>query len=163
MPAGSTYTPIQTATLGSAQSDYTFSSIPSTYTDLVIVINGAASSGSTNTIKVNYNGDTTSGLYSYTRLLGDGSSPSSARASNSNFTGAGDTGSDRAVFIINIQNYSNSTTFKTHISRSNSQNFVSAYVGLWRNTAAITSVTLAINTLQWATGTTFSLYGIAAA
>jgi hypothetical protein len=163
MPAGSTYTPIATTTLGSAATDYTFSSIPNTYTDLVIVINGAASSGSTNTLKVNYNGDTTSGLYSHTRLLGDGSSASSARQSNANYAGAGDTGNDRAVFIINIQNYANTTTNKTFVSRSNSQNFVSSYVGLWRNTAAITSVTLGINTLQWATGTTFTLYGIAAA
>ena len=162
MPAGSTYTPIATTTLGSAATDYTFTSIPSTYTDLVIVVNGAASSGSTNSLKVNYNSDTSS-AYSYTRLLGDGSSASSARGSNTTSAFAGDTGSDRAVFIINIQNYANSTTYKTFISRSNSENYLSAYVGLWRNTNAITSVTLGINTLQWATGTTFTLYGIAAA
>jgi hypothetical protein len=161
--ATNTYVALDKVTVGTAVSSVTLSSISQAYTDLVIVINGAASSGSTNTLKVNYNGDTTSGLYSHTRLLGDGSSASSARQSNANYAGAGDTGSDRAVFIINIQNYANSTTFKTHVSRSNSENYLSSYVGLWRNTNAITSVTLGINTLQWAVGSTFSLYGIAAA
>ena len=42
MAAGSTYTPIATTTLGSAGT-ITFSSIPSTYTDLVIVLNGNGS------------------------------------------------------------------------------------------------------------------------
>ena len=160
--ATNTYVALDKKTVTTAVASVEFTSISQAYTDLVIVINGAASSGSTNTLKVNYNGDTTSGLYSHTRILGDGSSASSARQSNANYAGAGDTGSDRAVFIINIQNYANSTTNKTHISRSNSENYVSSYVGLWRNTAAITSVALGINTLNWAVGTTFSLYGIAA-
>jgi hypothetical protein len=38
MPAGSTYTPIATTTLGSAQADVTFNSF-SGYTDLVLVAN----------------------------------------------------------------------------------------------------------------------------
>lgn len=158
-----TYEPIATTTLGSVVASYTFSSIPSTYTDLVLVINGAADSGSTNTLKINFNGDTTSGLYSHTRMLGSGSSVSSARQGSSNWTGAGDTGSDRAVFIINIPNYSNSTTDKIHLSRSNSENYVSIYAGLWRNINAITSVSAGINSLNWAIGTTMTLYGIKAA
>ena len=40
MAAGSTYTPIATTTLGSAQADVTFSSISGSYTDLVLIIGG---------------------------------------------------------------------------------------------------------------------------
>jgi hypothetical protein len=61
-------------------------------------------------------------------------------------------------------NYANTTTFKTHISRSNnSSNFVMATVGLWRSTAAITSITLLTNTADtFSVGSTFTLYGIKA-
>ena len=62
-----TYEPIATTTLGSAQSSVTFSAISGSYTDLVIVINGALSSGLAS-LSVEYNGDTTVGNYSYTRL-----------------------------------------------------------------------------------------------
>jgi hypothetical protein len=44
MAAGATYTPIATYTVsGSSTLTYTFSSIPSTYTDLVLVVNGSSS------------------------------------------------------------------------------------------------------------------------
>ena len=52
MAAGNTYTPIATTTLGSAASSYTFSSIPGTYTDLVLVVSGKYSTGTTGTTTV---------------------------------------------------------------------------------------------------------------
>lgn len=158
-----TYTPIATTTLGSSASSITFSSIASTYTDLVVILNGNSVSGSTGSIGLQYNSDSGSN-YSYTRLLGSGTAASSARGSNTTMTYIGDSGSDRAAFIVSIQNYANTTTYKTHLSRSNSENYVSAYVGLWRSTAAINSVTLnAASGQSWATGTTATLYGIQAA
>jgi hypothetical protein len=68
--------------------------------------------------------------------------------------------------VANIQNYSNATTYKTVVSRGGAANtgmIVIAYVGLWRSTAAITTITLFSDTGNLATGSTFSLYGITAA
>ena len=161
-----TYTPLYTTTLGSTSSGVVISSFPSTYTDLILVVNGKADSGSTGSIGLQYNSDTGS-HYSYTRILGDGTNASSARGSNTSATYIGDTGTDPAVFIVSIQNYSNTTTYKTHLSRSNSQYYVSSYVGLWRgstgsSTDAITSIkVLPPSGANWAIGSTFSLYGVA--
>jgi hypothetical protein len=163
MPAGITYTPIATTTLGSATSSITFSNISGSYTDLVIVLDGAGSSGLA-ALNVEYNGDTTVGNYSYTRLQGNGSAASSARATSDKAIGF--LAQDSCTTIININNYSNSTTYKTTLTRTNS-NYSSdgrtaAYVSLWQNTAAITSVKL-LSSINFNSGFVASLYGITAA
>jgi len=61
-------------------------------------------------------------------------------------------------------NYSNTTTYKTGLVRANSAaSGTDAIVGLWRSTAAITSIVATHDTAQFATGSTFTLYGIASA
>jgi len=61
-------------------------------------------------------------------------------------------------------NYANSTTNKTVLSRGNNTgNHTIAYVGLWRSTAAITSMLLGTTGSTWMAGSTFTLYGIKAA
>ena len=162
MAAGSTYTPIATTTLGSAVSTYTFSSIPSAYTDLVLIASGTVNSGSYFTFR--FNSDTGSN-YSETSMYGDGSSAGSTRNSNQTYMLIGGIRTTQTTIITHIMNYSNATTNKTAISRSNNAAVEAATtVGLWRNTAAITSIqvgTGGANTFQ--IGTTFTLYGIAAA
>jgi hypothetical protein len=64
-------------------------------------------------------------------------------------------------------NYSNTSTYKTSISRSGNpaSEGTDVIVGLWRNTAAISTidiVTLSGGT-QFVAGSIFTLYGIAAA
>ena len=71
MAALSSYTPIATYTIPTAVNSYTFSSVPSTYTDLQLVISGTLSSGAT--MQLVFNGDTTN-VYSGTALYGDGTS-----------------------------------------------------------------------------------------
>ncbi len=159
----STYEPIATNTLGSGQSSITFSSIPSTYTDLVLV---AAIKG-TSTIyrQLTVNGDNGSN-YSITELIGDGSTASSSRQSSATAMGmmeATNSSSDgTAVSIFNFMNYANTTTYKTVITRSNKHNRTGAIVGLWRSTSAINSITLSAFSNTYATGSTFTLYGIKA-
>jgi hypothetical protein len=157
-----TYEKIETTTLGSAASSVTFSTIPGTYTDLVIII--AATQSSPNTCGIRFNGDTGSN-YSATRLGADGSSALSNRWSNvtSAYTFVQYTTQNST--IMNIQNYSNTTTYKTVLSRfNNAANFLGTYVALWRSTAAITSLSLqdTDGTTNFATGSTFTLYGIKA-
>ena len=167
MAASSTYTPIATTTLGSAAASYTFSSIPSTYTDIVLVAS-ATPSTSAYLGYIVLNGDSGSN-YSETLLYGTGSVAGSNRESNrtkgyvGNWTTANATSSP-TVYQIHFQNYSNTTTYKTFISRSaDAGTETNAVVNLWRSTAAINSIGFSVNSGNIAAGSTFTLYGIQSA
>ena len=104
-----TYVALATSTLGTAASSVTFSSIPGTYTDLVLVCNFINTIGQTDH-GVRFNGDTASN-YSRTQLYGTGSAAGSNRGSNEtsmNFLGY--IGTSWGVSIMQIMNYSNTTT-----------------------------------------------------
>jgi hypothetical protein len=162
MAAGSTYTPISTTTLGTATTTVSFSSIPSTYTDLILICNPT---GIDTAFRIyNFNGDTGSN-YSYTYLTGNGTSASSGRDTTAKiFIGYGGSTTTPMTCIVNFANYSNTTTYKTTLARgSSSTQWVSASVGLWRNTAAISSFTIISDSTNFSVGSTFTLYGIAAA
>lgn len=161
MAAGSTYTPIATTTLGSAQQTITFNSIPSTYTDLVLIVAGIATANSTSSLSLQFNGDTGSN-YSGTRFSGNGSVASSDRYTSSGVMGGGSiTSSVQFNNIIEIQNYSNTTTYKTVLMRANvADSLVRASVNLWANTAAINRVDIIATATTFAAGTTFTLWGI---
>jgi hypothetical protein len=166
MAAGSTYTPIATYTAPSAQTNVTFSSIASTYTDLVLVIAGTLVGTGTNFI-ANVNGDSGSN-YSYTYMAGNGSVTESGRASSQSRFDIGyqPTYGTQGNILLNFYNYSNTTTYKTITSRSNqASSGTYAYVGLWRSTSAINQIVIGTtgSAGNIATGSTFTLYGIAAA
>jgi hypothetical protein len=157
--ATTTYEPIATTTLGSNQSSVSFSSFAG-YTDLIIVINGSTT-GSCD-LKWQANSDTGSN-YSGTRMTGSGSAAFSSRFTSDTGAAFGWSNTSPSVNILQIQNYANTTTFKTSLGRpSNSNALVGAYVGLYRSTSAITSLSL-MNTdgASFTSGTTFTLYGIA--
>ena len=160
----STYEPIATTTLGSAASSYTFSSISGTYTDLFLVVNGSAASTGFD-VWIRLNSDSGSN-YSSTNIYGTGSAAQSQRESNVTFLRIDRQGTWRSgntsMIRANIMNYSNSTTYKTVISRSDAPADVAeAIVGLWRSTAAITSIQVGNDAgANFSVGTTFTLYGI---
>jgi hypothetical protein len=167
MAAGSTYTPIATTTGSGSSSSVTFSSIPSTYTDLVLIVNGATTT-STGNPRLRFNGDTGSN-YSDTNIFGSGPTAGSYRNSNGTSIQAIATVYFNTTYntnlIINIMNYANSTTYKTVLSRaSKALEGCDAVVGLWRSTAAIDSLTFfTASGLNISSTSTFTLYGIAAA
>lgn len=167
--ATTTYVPIETYTLGSAASSVTFGSggtIPQTYTDLVVVIAGINSSGGSDACVLQLgNGSIDTGSnYSTTFLYGTGSAAASSKQSNAGYIQAARSNSaNQTVSILNVQNYSNTSTYKTVLSRSSDASaFAWSAVGLWRSTSAV-------NTLKiyndgggnFAAGSTFTLYGIA--
>jgi len=162
MAAGNTYESIATQTLGSATASVTFSSIPGTYTDLRIIYATTASADAGNYIR--YNSDSGSN-YSRTNLYGNGSSAGSDRqTSQTGIYGPFTMSSAITSNTIDIMNYSNATTFKTCLVRAGAaNNSTLATVGLWRSTAAITSVVITCDGANFASGSTFSLYGIKAA
>ena len=164
----STYTPIATYTVTGSNllgtTGVTFSSIPSTYTDLILVQSVNATAPAIACIQVN--GDTGSN-YSQTSLSGNGSSASSGRASsagqwNSVVAHLNTTWSN---YITQVQNYSNTTTYKTSLHRYNDTAFgTEAVVGLWRSTSAINSIKAYMDRAEYyVVGSTFTLYGIQAA
>lgn len=162
----STYEKIATTTLGSDQATVTFSSISGSYTDLILISNPKSTTGSNTYLNLQFNSDTGAN-YSYTILKGNGSSASSTRGSNTNFIyivyeSPVPTNFNTNV-ITQIQNYSNTTTYKSVLNRSNNASgWTEATAGLWRNTAAITSITIDMDASgsTIATGSTFTLYGI---
>ena len=163
MPA--TYEKIATTTLGSTTATIEFTSISGTYTDIVLILSAKASGGNMDAW-IQFNGDTGTN-YSMTTLRGNGSTVTSDRYTNLNY-GYGDLSgyintSNFNVEIIQFMNYSNTTTYKTFLSRASTVgNGLDAIVNLWRSTSAITSIKLS-GSQNYATGTTATLYGIKAA
>lgn len=158
-----TYTPIATSTLSSASSSVTFSSIPSTYTDLVLVLGGASETGVG--LALRFNGDTSTN-YSNTYLGGSGTTAISGRATNAVIGRFGNIGTTNTTATAHIMNYSNTSTYKTTLGRASSvTEYAIAYVSLWRSTSAINSVVVLSDNLStnFIAGTTFTLYGIQAA
>ena len=152
-----TYTPIATQTLTSPVSTITFSSIPSTYTDLVLIISGSASAQ----VDLRYTLNSDSGSnYSRTYIV---ATPFSGRDSSLTYLPISYLDSTLTTSIVNFLNYSNTTTFKTVIERAGHSGGTNSIVGLWRSTAAISSITLTTSSGTASVGSTFTLYGIKAA
>jgi hypothetical protein len=156
-----TYEPIARQVLSSTAASVTFSSIPSTYTDLVIIFNGQFD-GTNRQLSMRMNGDTGSN-YTRTAIGGNGTVAESVRNANETeiFVGYMPTANAQLTSIIHVMNYANTTTFKTVLARSNdAAAYVSASVGMRRNTAAVTSITLNAYNGNFNNGSTFTLYGI---
>jgi hypothetical protein len=170
MAAGLTYTPLATTTLGSATATITFTSISGSYTDLIIAGKlriDNSSSGSQNAV-IRFNSDSGSN-YAWSYILGDGSSVSSSRTTNATELLVSTVGNDDtnrySAEIWQINNYSNTTTYKTALLKHMAQygNQVQFWAGLWRSTSAITSISITAGSANWAAGSTLTLYGIASA
>lgn len=154
-----TYEPISTQSL-SGSATISFTSVPSTYTDLVLVFTGTTGGG---LILVQYNGDTGSN-YSSTLLAGTGSSVVSARYSTAyTFVHPGP-GSTINTTRLNVFNYTNTNAFKTSVSRADytgSGGSITAGVQLWRSTSAINQIDLKTTGVGTFTGSV-TLYGVKA-
>ena len=162
-----TYEKIETKTISSAQASVTFSSIPATYTDLVLITNGKmVSGGGENSLGIQLNGDTGSN-YSSVAFYGAGTTPgSSLRFNNGVELYVARMGhSTNTTSIIHLLDYSNTTTYKTVLARGASSAVIMTTAGSWRNTGAVNSVLVRGFGLfaNFASGCTFTLYGIKAA
>ena len=161
MAAGSTYTQIASTTLGSATSSVTFSSIPATYTDLILVVDGTNSADGSLYLRANSDFGAN---YSSTFIYGNGASAVSGKTTSVGFALSGRMSAAQSVSIAHIMNYANTSTYKTILARGNSNGLVIAEVSLWRSTAAINALTTNHDAgTNFSVGTTFNLYGITAA
>lgn len=165
MPA--TYDPIQSVTLTSNATYIEFSSIPSTYTDLVIVGTFKAASAGLE-LWGRLNGDATNS-YSFTTLFGNGSTLTSNKRSTTALSLYGSTAMSTTEFLpwyLYLNNYADTNMWKTVVWRAQGGNGTMSSVNLWRNTSAITSIVLgaeAFTTTNTASGSYATLYGIAKA
>ena len=154
-----TYTLIDSVTLASSASSVTFSSldtIAAGYRDLVLVVTGTAS---TNTFyRFRFNSDSTNTNYTYVQMIGTGTDALSAAVNDAN---AGSLTTAESNSLIQIMDFAQTDKHKSYLYRNNFTS-VRAAAGRWSNTAAITSIQLAINTGTFNAGSTLSIYGIAA-
>jgi hypothetical protein len=164
----STYTPIATYTLGSAAASYTFTSIPQTYTDLIVVISGTNDTGDSEIAVQVGNGSVNTGtVYSTTFLYGNGTSAGSSRDSTQSYAHVARLSNNMGNSVIHFMNYANTTTYKTILGRGGAAgNLTMATVSLVRDTVNYNTIKLAAHdggSWNFTTGTTFTLYGIQAA
>ena len=162
MPA--TYEKIQSTTLGSAASTITFSSIPNTFTDLRLVIVCTTSAETNMCLQFN---DITTTVYSGTFLRGNGASATSGKLTNWDSvvldTPTSTSTTIPHLFTADIFSYAGSTNksvLGTMSADRNGSGGVNASVSLWRNTAAITKITIYGAGANLNAGTTATLYGI---
>jgi hypothetical protein len=169
MAAGVTYVPLATTSVSNGTTNYMeFTSISGSYTDVILVVQGGNQNASYG-LGLRFNSDSGNN-YSVTQLTGTGSTtPSSARESSQpqiivGGNGFGGSNLVTDVTIINVMNYSNSTTYKTTIGRNNIPgSVVGSTIGLWRSTSAITTIRITAQNSYFVNGATATLYGIQAA
>lgn len=163
-----TYKLIASNVLGSSAASVTFSSIPSTYTDLVLRISTRVDFATLDSnVLIRFNGDTASN-YSTTWLYGNGASALSGRSSTTRIIGASmtegtsATSNTFATAEIYIPSYTVSQNKPIAMDSATENNATTAYravdAALWRNTAAITSIEL--DGTNFVSGSSFYLYGI---
>jgi hypothetical protein len=162
---------ISSQTLGSAAASVTFSSIPATYTDLVVRVSGrGTNAGVTGSLLFRFNGDSST-IYSRTRLWGDGSSATSDNSSGSNegnglsVNGNTSTSNTFGSAEIYIPSYTVSQNKPLSVFSATENNATSANIGaianLYRSTSAITSILLYTSSgTDWMSGSSFYLYGL---
>jgi hypothetical protein len=150
-----TYAPLATVTLGSSASSVTFSSIPATYRDLILVFDwtSAAYAGIVATI----NGSTSD--FSGVSMYGNGSTTSSSSGLGRQIA----SGQTNTTTISQFMDYSATDKHKTILTRHGyGTGEVGANASRWGSTAAITSFVVAASGTTFSSGSTFSLYGVIA-
>jgi hypothetical protein len=164
------YESISTVTVGSGGSaSASFTSIPATYKHLQIryIARSDAATAEADFL-YSLNSDTTSSNYNYHRLIGTGAAVYSQGSTSSrivgNNTGSSATSGMFSAGVIDILDYASTDKYKTTrnltgIDRNGAATH-GLYSNLWRNSAAISSITLTPDSGNWAQYTQFALYGI---
>jgi hypothetical protein len=169
-----TYVKIASVTVGSGgASSIDFTSIPSTYTDLVVKVSARSSRSAFQQDDLSYRfNSSTSSIYNYVQIRGSGSAAISTNPGSVTYNYAGQINSSTSTsntfsnVEIYIPNYAGSTNKSSSVDgvQENNQTeaFATLVANLWSSTAAITSISLLLNInsnnfLQYSTAT---LYGI---
>ena len=159
-----TYVLISSSTVGSGgASSIIFSSIPQTYTDLMIMHSARATTGTVaGNVTFSFNGSSANFTDKY--MYGDGASATSGSTGGFNAgstVGSTATANTFGNTSIYIPNYTSSNYKSFSVDSVDETNATTTYAvfiaGLWSQTAAITSITLTCAFAQYSTA---YLYGI---
>jgi hypothetical protein len=168
-PVVGAYDSLAAVTLSATASSITFAGIPSGYKHLQIRGFFRATSGSLNAGFLRLNGDSGNN-YNFHQLFGNGTTASSNGSTPSanmyfqKIPGSSDLASAFGTAVIDILDYSN--TSKNKVMRylggadANGTGFVFLGSNGWYNTAAVTSVTLLVDSSSFDTYSSFALYGV---
>jgi hypothetical protein len=158
-----TYEAITSQTLGAGVSTVTFSAIPQTFTDLVLTMNGGATTPAN--VYMQFNGDTTSN-YSRTTFISNGVSIA-AQQGTTTYQVLDGHGYFSTTFGANkttsIMSYANTNVYKHLITRANAITGNDLLGGNWKSTAAITTIYIFLSSGNFLEESNFTLYGIKAA
>jgi hypothetical protein len=173
MPTNPNMVAIQTVTVGSGgASSISFTSIPATYTDLVVMLSTRLT-GNAGGMYLTFNGSSSS--YSGKRLGASGASTvysdSNAGLTDKLFVRAEDTRATASTFAstqIYVPNYASSNNKSVSyesVAEDNgtTYNGIELNAGLWSNSAAITTVTVVPEAGNFAQYSTATLYGVTSA
>ena len=166
-----TYDPIASYTFAGAAASYTFTNIPQTYTDLRFVLNVAGDTLNA-FVKANFNGDVAAN-YSGTTLYANGTTSGSTRFSAgggsqiwvTDYVSFSQTLGE-SLFTFDVMNYSNSTTYKSCLTRGSRTTSTGSWYGselqvvMWRNTNSVTSIAFSTSAGNISAGSTITMYGI---
>jgi len=163
---------ISSQTLGSSAASITFSSIPATYTDLVLRASMRSDAAATvKETEIIFNSDTSTN-YSFTNVLGLGSNGTASQQFGTQAYGwtgkiaaASSTSNTFANVEIYIPSYTASQNKQISSTNMNENNntaveATAAVAVLWRNTAAITSILFYPRASNFVSGSSFYLYGL---
>ncbi len=163
-----TFIKIASVTVGSGgASSIDFTSIPSTYTDLCLVLSTRSSESGVigGYGKITFN--SSSSNFSYRDVYGNGASAASTSGSTNViflYQGNASTASTFGNASIYVPNYAGSNNKSFSIDTVTENNSTTAYAGLqaglWSNTAAITAFGIAPSSGTWVQYSTATLYGI---
>lgn len=163
---------IESQTLGSAAATVTFSSIPTGYNHLQLIV-AARGSNASNFVELlmQFNGDT-AGNYDSQQVVGSGSSAlasetlADTKLHLGEFAAASAAAGNGGVYDICIP-WHTSTIFHKYTATDHAFSYGTAtsqvqakqWTGRWRSTAAITSITLTTSAGNFITGSRFALLG----
>lgn len=152
-------TALATITLQVAAPLVTFSNIPNTYRDLVLVVR-ANTTSSFDPISMVFNSDTVTARNGR-HMTGNGSTASSGTYSDLRLGDIYSTFNEPSLFIATIADYSATDKHKVYLSRSNQVgNYATAIFGRWASNNAVSSISLSGQySGSFSAGSTFSLYG----
>jgi hypothetical protein len=165
-----TYTLISSNVLASSAASVTFSSIPATYTDLVVRVSARSDRANTqDDMRITFNSTTTN--FSYTYLRGNGSTTTSSYVTADPYNWAGNIPAANAtsntfgngeLYIPSYLASQNKPSSAIMAMENNVTDpvFLTANANLWSNSAAISTIYLYLGFGSFVSSSSFYLYGI---
>jgi len=165
------YESIMTANGTGSSGTISFTSIPATYKHLQIrFLTRSTRSATSSNIFIGFNSDSTTGNYYGHMIEGNGSAASASAkiGTSTSFMSATSAASNTSgIFsggVIDVLDYANTNKYKTSRGLSgydaNGSGLLYLASGLWMSTAAISSIQITDPLGNFATNSSFALYGI---